>query len=77
MEHFGAFITYCNISIFVCSSVCEWEDPFDTTLYCLQSDRDNTIVTGSSRYGMLRLWDKRKIQPVQVCRQLMALFTFI
>lgn len=46
--------------------VYEWEDPFDTTLYCLQSDRDNTIVTGSSRYGMLRLWDKRKSQPVQV-----------
>lgn len=45
---------------------CEWEDPFDTTLYCLQSDRDNTIVTGSSRYGMLRLWDKRKTQPVQL-----------
>lgn len=43
----------------------EWHEPYDTTLYCLQSDRNQTVVTGSARYGMIRLWDKRKLDPVQ------------
>ncbi|KAK3590233.1 hypothetical protein CHS0354_041300 [Potamilus streckersoni] len=45
--------------------VSEWEEPFDNALYCLQSDSYMTMVTGTSRYGMTRLWDKRKTQPVQ------------
>ncbi|XP_053406455.1 F-box/WD repeat-containing protein 4-like [Mercenaria mercenaria] len=43
----------------------EWQEPYDTTLYCVQTDRNVTMVTGTARYGMIRLWDKRKSEPVQ------------
>lgn len=47
------------------SCVQEWHETFDTTLYCIQTDRNNTMVTGTARYGMIRLWDKRKTEPIQ------------
>lgn len=43
----------------------ERQEPYDTTLYCLQTDRNFTMVTGTARYGMIRLWDKRKTESVQ------------
>lgn len=47
-------------------SVGSWEEPFDSTLYCIRSDQENMIVAGTARYGMARLWDKRSTKPVQV-----------
>lgn len=38
----------------------EWEEPQDCTLYCLQTDGNNMIASGSSYYGIVRLWDKRQ-----------------
>lgn len=43
----------------------EWQEPYDTTLYCLQSDGNAAMITGTARYGMIRLWDKRKQEAVQ------------
>lgn len=47
------------------SAVC-WEEPYDSSLYCIQTDYKNTFLTGSSRHGMIHLWDKRKPMPVQM-----------
>ncbi|XP_073411917.1 F-box/WD repeat-containing protein 4 isoform X3 [Dendrobates tinctorius] len=45
--------------------VSEWEEPHDSALYCIQSDRNNMIASGSSYYGVVRLWDKRMNQCLQ------------
>uniref|UniRef100_UPI00358F48FE F-box/WD repeat-containing protein 4 isoform X2 n=1 Tax=Myxine glutinosa TaxID=7769 RepID=UPI00358F48FE len=37
-----------------------WEEPHDSALYCVQSDRNNLLVSGSAYYGVVRLWDKRQ-----------------
>ena len=38
----------------------EWEEPHDSTLYCLQTDGNHLLATGSSYYGVVRLWDRRQ-----------------
>ncbi|MEE6486069.1 hypothetical protein FKM82_014496 [Ascaphus truei] len=43
----------------------EWEEPNDSTLYCMQSDGNHMIASGSSYYGVVRLWDKRMNQCLQ------------
>ncbi|XP_076461114.1 F-box/WD repeat-containing protein 4-like [Babylonia areolata] len=43
----------------------QWEDKFDSTVYCLQSDDQNTMLTGTARHGLVRLWDKRQQHDVQ------------
>ncbi|KAL5021004.1 hypothetical protein ScPMuIL_000159 [Solemya velum] len=48
------------------SCVASWCEPFDSAIYCLDSDQHMSIVTGTARYGMTRLWDKRKTFPVQM-----------
>ncbi|KAL4232160.1 F-box/WD repeat-containing protein 4 [Mactra antiquata] len=45
--------------------VASWQEPFDSTLYCIQTDGNVAMVTGTARYGMSRLWDKRKTESVQ------------
>ncbi|XP_064603019.1 F-box/WD repeat-containing protein 4-like isoform X2 [Liolophura sinensis] len=45
--------------------VSSWEEPFDSALYCVQSDQCNVMVTGTARHGMSRLWDKRQTEPLQ------------
>lgn len=47
-------------------SVSCWEEPYDSSLYCVQTDYNNTFLTGSSRHGMIHLWDKRKPALVQM-----------
>lgn len=42
-----------------------WEDPFDSALYCLQTDGQYTMLTGTARHGLVRLWDKRHKEHVQ------------
>ena len=46
--------------------VMEWEEPHDSTLYCIQTDGNYMIASGSSYYGVVRLWDKRQTACLQV-----------
>ncbi|XP_071947428.1 F-box/WD repeat-containing protein 4-like [Antedon mediterranea] len=41
------------------SCVREYEEVDDNALYCLQSNGGYLIATGSNRFGVVRLWDKR------------------
>jgi len=43
-----------------------WEEPFDHAIYCLATDGNWTLVTGTARHGMVRLWDMRHSKPVQL-----------
>lgn len=44
----------------------EWEEPHDSALYCIKSDKNHMIASGSSYYGVVRLWDKRQTRCLQV-----------
>lgn len=41
-----------------------WEDPHDSTVYCVASDHNVTVLSGTNRYGVVRLWDKRMVNEV-------------
>ncbi|XP_075932756.1 F-box/WD repeat-containing protein 4 isoform X6 [Anarhichas minor] len=45
--------------------VMEWEEPDDSALYCIQTDGNHMIASGSSYYGVVRLWDKRQTECLQ------------
>lgn len=45
--------------------VMEWEEPHDSALYCIQTDGNHMIASGSSYYGVIRLWDKRQTRCLQ------------
>lgn len=51
-----------------CATKCvrAWEDPHDSTVYCLATDHNVTVLSGTSRYGVVRLWDKRMTRPVKM-----------
>uniref|UniRef100_A0A8C7WG61 F-box and WD repeat domain containing 4 n=1 Tax=Oncorhynchus mykiss TaxID=8022 RepID=A0A8C7WG61_ONCMY len=38
--------------------VIEWEEPHDSALYCIQTDGNHMIASGSSYDGVIRMWDK-------------------
>uniref|UniRef100_T1JRL8 Uncharacterized protein n=2 Tax=Tetranychus urticae TaxID=32264 RepID=T1JRL8_TETUR len=40
--------------------VLKWEDPHDSAIYCLATDHWVTILSGTCRHGVVRLWDKRR-----------------
>lgn len=44
----------------------EWEEPHDSALYCIKTDKNHMIASGSSYYGVVRLWDKRQTRCLQV-----------
>ncbi|XDV50371.1 hypothetical protein PO909_019441 [Leuciscus waleckii] len=44
----------------------EWEEPHDSALYCIKSDKNHMIASGSSYYGVVRLWDKRQTRCLQM-----------
>ncbi|XP_057704234.1 F-box/WD repeat-containing protein 4 isoform X1 [Corythoichthys intestinalis] len=46
-------------------NVMEWEEPHDCALYCMQTDGNHMIASGSSYYGVVRLWDKRRTECLQ------------
>ncbi|XP_052468927.1 F-box/WD repeat-containing protein 4 isoform X4 [Carassius gibelio] len=46
--------------------VMEWEEPHDSALYCIKTDKNHMIASGSSYYGVVRLWDKRKTRCLQM-----------
>lgn len=45
--------------------VMEWEEPHDSALYCIQTDGNHMIASGSSYYGVVRLWDRRQRECLQ------------
>lgn len=46
--------------------VCSWADPTDATLYCISSDHQYTMVTGTQYNCLAVLWDQRKSNFVQL-----------
>lgn len=50
------------------SGVCvrSWEEPFDEAIYCMSTDNNMSLVCGTARHGLVRLWDMRHKQPVQM-----------
>lgn len=63
----GGYDTYVRMwDTRIQQCVIQWEEPYDSAIYCLKSDGHNAIVTGTARYGMVRVWDKRKTQHVQM-----------
>lgn len=45
--------------------VSKWEEPFNEAIYCMSTDYNMTLVCGTARHGLVRLWDMRSTQPVQ------------
>lgn len=43
-----------------------WEDPFEATVYCLDTDKSCTLITGTQSYGRVVLFDTRQTKYVQV-----------
>ncbi len=37
-----------------------WEEPFDEVVYCLSTDNNYSLVCGTARHGLTRLWDMRQ-----------------
>jgi len=44
----------------------KWEEPFNEAIYCMSTDNNMTLVCGTARHGLVRLWDMRHTQPVQM-----------
>jgi len=36
-----------------------WEEPFDEAVYCFSTDNAFSLVCGTARHGLVRLWDMR------------------
>uniref|UniRef100_A0A8C5R5M3 F-box and WD repeat domain containing 4 n=1 Tax=Leptobrachium leishanense TaxID=445787 RepID=A0A8C5R5M3_9ANUR len=62
---YDTYIRYWDIRTSARRCVKEWEEPHDSALYCLQSDGNYMIASGSSYYGVVRLWDKRMNRCLQ------------
>ncbi|XP_028323946.1 F-box/WD repeat-containing protein 4 isoform X2 [Gouania willdenowi] len=62
---YDTFIRLWDLRLCPRKCVMEWEEPHDSTLYCIQTDRNHMIASGSSHYGVLRLWDKRQTSCLQ------------
>lgn len=63
----GVEVQPCSILCCPCRKcVQEWEEPHDSALYCIRSDKNHMIASGSSYYGVVRLWDKRQTRCLQV-----------
>ncbi|XP_059084344.1 F-box/WD repeat-containing protein 4-like [Tigriopus californicus] len=43
-----------------------WTEPFDEAVYCLATDKNMTLICGTARHGLVRLWDMRQEKPVQM-----------
>ncbi|MGH0133131.1 UNVERIFIED_CONTAM: hypothetical protein FKN15_021935 [Acipenser sinensis] len=66
---YDTFIRYWDVRASTRKCVMEWEEPHDSALYCIQSDSNHMIASGSSYYGVVRLWDKRQTCCLQSKRQ--------
>ncbi|XP_058506757.1 F-box/WD repeat-containing protein 4 isoform X1 [Solea solea] len=62
---YDTFIRLWDLRLSPRKCVMEWEEPHDSALYCIQTDRNHMIASGSSYYGVVRLWDKRQTECLQ------------
>ncbi|KAM6916549.1 F-box/WD repeat-containing protein 4 isoform 4-T4 [Xenentodon cancila] len=62
---YDTFIRLWDLRLSPQKCVREWEEPHDSTLYCIQTDKNQMIASGSSYYGVVRLWDKRQTECLQ------------
>ncbi|KAF3708514.1 F-box/WD repeat-containing protein 4 Dactylin F-box and WD-40 domain-containing protein 4 [Channa argus] len=62
---YDTFIRLWDLRLSPRKCVMEWEEPHDSALYCIQTDGNHMIASGSSYYGVVRLWDKRKTECLQ------------
>ena len=35
------------------------EEPYDSAIYCVNSDGNNVLLSGTARHGLVEFWDKR------------------
>ncbi|XP_070697127.1 F-box/WD repeat-containing protein 4 [Pempheris klunzingeri] len=62
---YDTFIRLWDLRVSPRKCVTEWEEPHDSALYCIQTDGNHMIASGSSYYGVVRLWDKRQTECLQ------------
>ncbi|CAN9500141.1 unnamed protein product [Ophioblennius macclurei] len=62
---YDTFIRLWDLRLSTRKCVMEWEEPHDSALYCIQTDRNHMVASGSSYYGVVRLWDKRQASCLQ------------
>ncbi|XP_068255740.1 F-box/WD repeat-containing protein 4 isoform X2 [Nyctibius grandis] len=62
---YDTYIRYWDIRTSTRKCIQEWEEPHDSALYCIRSDKNHMIASGSSYYGVVRLWDKRQTRCLQ------------
>ncbi|KAM9848117.1 F-box/WD repeat-containing protein 4 [Aulostomus maculatus] len=62
---YDTFIRLWDLRLSTQKYVMEWEEPHDSALYCIQTDGNHMIASGSSYYGVVRLWDKRQAECLQ------------
>ncbi|XP_077352389.1 F-box/WD repeat-containing protein 4 isoform X7 [Festucalex cinctus] len=62
---YDTLIRFWDLRLSPQKSVMEWEEPHDSALYCIQTDGNHMIASGSSYYGVVRLWDKRQTECLQ------------
>ncbi|XP_035462248.1 F-box/WD repeat-containing protein 4 [Scophthalmus maximus] len=62
---YDTFIRLWDLRLSPRKCVMEWEEPHDSALYCIQTDGNHMIASGSSYYGVVRLWDKRQTKCLQ------------
>nr|XP_003224284.1 PREDICTED: F-box/WD repeat-containing protein 4 [Anolis carolinensis] len=62
---YDTYIRYWDLRISTRECVKKWEEPHDSALYCIRSDGNHMIASGSSYYGVVRLWDKRQTRCLQ------------
>ncbi|XP_056147922.1 F-box/WD repeat-containing protein 4 isoform X1 [Lampris incognitus] len=62
---YDTFIRLWDLRLSPRKCVMEWEEPHDSALYCIQTDGNHMISSGSSYYGVVRLWDKRQTACLQ------------
>lgn len=62
---YDTFIRLWDLRLSPRKCAVEWEEPHDSSLYCIQTDGNHMIASGSSYYGVVRLWDKRQTECLQ------------
>ncbi|XP_005747470.1 F-box/WD repeat-containing protein 4 isoform X1 [Pundamilia nyererei] len=62
---YDTFIRLWDLRLCPRKCAMEWEEPHDSALYCIQTDGNHMIASGSSYYGVVRLWDKRQTECLQ------------
>ncbi|XP_014677806.1 PREDICTED: F-box/WD repeat-containing protein 4-like isoform X3 [Priapulus caudatus] len=64
-----AGINTAPLQVWDVESVLKLGDPHDSTVYCISTDHNYGIVSGTARHALVRLWDQRSGHSVQVHRQ--------